>query len=92
MNKDFKEWFFQEWKKTEGLIHQSDAARIIGVKRQSITNMLEDGRLKKYEFEGLSPYVSIKDISLLILKRNGKSSKTSLSDDSKGIPEQNTKP
>jgi len=91
MNTDenFCETFFNEWKKTEGLIRPSDAAKLIGVTRQSVNDMIDDGRLKSHKVKDVT-FLSIKDISLFIHKRNGKTRKTGLSVEISAIQEKNT--
>lgn len=75
---NFCEMFFNEWKKTEGLIRPADAAKLIGVTRQSVNDMIDDGRLKTYKVKNIT-FLGIKDISLHIHKRIGKTPKNNVS-------------
>ena len=73
MNNNFSNWFMENWEKTEGLICQADAAKLLDITRQSIKTRIKTGSLKAYEYidenKKKSTYVSLKDIAKLKLKR-----------------------
>lgn len=50
MNNNFSNWFMENWEKTEGLICQADAAKLLDITRQSIKTRIKTGSLKAYEY------------------------------------------
>jgi len=70
---NFARWFMDTWEKTEGLICQADAARLLGVKPQSITSRINCGSLKTYEYEDENgkrhKYIRLNDIGLTKIKK-----------------------
>lgn len=47
---EFSAWYIINAEQQEGLIHQSDAAMFLDVKRQSIKSRINCGSLKTYEY------------------------------------------
>ncbi|MBQ8755427.1 MAG: hypothetical protein IJZ19_10380 [Lentisphaeria bacterium] len=50
MENKFAKWFLDTWEETKGIITQSDAARLLGVKRQTIKTRINTGTIKEYEY------------------------------------------
>ncbi|MCK4982205.1 MAG: hypothetical protein KAS17_04725 [Victivallaceae bacterium] len=46
----FNKWFLHNQDKSGGLITQVTGARLLGITRQSVTDMINAKKLKKYEY------------------------------------------
>ena len=69
---NFSKWFMETWEKTGGIICQADAAKILGIKRQSIRTRILTGSIKTYEYEEKGKkrvYVSLKEIEMIKIKK-----------------------
>lgn len=72
METNFRTWFFNTWEKTEGLICQADAARLLGVTRQSIQTRIKKGSLTTHDYNDKGKkitYISLKELAKIKLKK-----------------------
>lgn len=72
MSTNFAKWFMDTWEKTNGIICQADAAKLLGITRQSIRTRINTGSITAYEYEEgnkKQTYVSLKEIAMLKLKK-----------------------
>ena len=69
----FNKWFLCNQEKSGGLITQATGAKLLGVTRQSITDMINAKKIKKYKYtekgKKEAVFISLNDIAKAKMKK-----------------------